>query len=324
MKARRTVRWLLGLAVAGVVALAAAFAVARWLTRDAVTVPDYQPSAERGALVLAAAGCTGCHTAEGADAKPLAGGRALDTPFGTFYGPNITPDPVHGIGAWSDEDFLRALGQGVAPDGSDLYPVFPYTSFTRMTAEDMLDLKAYLFSLEPVAQPNSPHEIGFPFSVRQTLTFWKLFFFAPGPDPAEAGRDEAWHRGRYLVRALGHCGECHTPRDATTGALDETMALAGTEDGPGGAAIPNITPDDATGIGRWSEGDIAFFLQSGMTADGDFVGGEMGEVIRGTGRLSPEDRAAMAAYLKSIAPVSHQIGRPRPAEDGGGDDNPWD
>lgn len=322
---RRLAKWLVGLAAVGVVALAAAFGVARWLTRDSVVVPaDFQASAERGEAIFLAAGCTGCHTAEGDDSVALAGGRALETPFGTFYGPNITPDPEHGIGAWTDEDFLRALGQGVAPDGGDLYPVFPYTSFTRMTPEDMLDLKAYLFAQAPVATPNRAHEVAFPFSIRQSLTFWKLLNFDSGPEPAVDGRDEAWHRGRYLVRALAHCGECHTPRDAT-GAADEAMMLAGTEDGPGGDAVPNITPDPATGIGGWSEGDLTYFLLTGMTPSGDFVGGEMGEVIAGTSKLGEADRAAIAAYLMSLEPVNNQIGTPRPApsEDSSGGEA-WD
>jgi len=321
---RRLAKWLVGLAVVGVVALAAAFGIARWLTRDGVVVPDHQASAERGATIFAAAGCAGCHTAAGDDAVALAGGRALETPFGTFYGPNITPDPEHGIGAWTDEDFLLALSQGVAPDGSDLYPVFPYTSFTRMTPEDMLDLKAHLFAQAPAATPNRPHEVGFPFSIRRSLTFWKLLNFEAGPEPAADGRDEAWHRGRYIVRALAHCGECHTPRDAM-GAADEAMFLAGNPEGPSGEPVPNITPDPATGIGGWGEGDLTYFLLTGMTPSGDFVAGEMGEVIAGTSKLGEADRAAIAAYLTSLAPVANQVGPPRPApSEDSGEGEAWD
>ena len=315
-------RWLVGLAAIGIVALAAAFGIARLITREDVVVPDHEPSSERGAVIFAASGCLGCHTAEDEGAVPLAGGRALETPFGTFYGPNITPDPDHGIGAWSDEEFLRALGQGVSPDGRDLYPVFPYASFTRMTPEDMLDLKAYLFTIDPVAEPNKPHDVAFPFSIRQTLTFWKLLNLEPGPLPADNEHDDAWHRGRYLVHALGHCGECHTPRDLT-GAMVSDMAFAGTEDGPDGGAVPNITPDPTTGIGDWSASDLAFFLQAGMNPDGDFAGGEMAEVIRGTAKLDGEDRAAIAAYLLSIAPIENQIGTPRSAAEGN-DREPWE
>lgn len=319
---RRFLRWAATLAVIGALGLALTFGVARWLTRQDVSVPDHQASVERGAYLFVASGCLGCHTQDDPDAPPLAGGRALETPFGTFYGPNITPDPDHGIGAWTDEDFLRALGQGVAPDGSDLYPVFPYTSFTRMTPEDMLDLKAYLFAQEPVARPNTPHDVGFPFSIRQSLTFWKLLNFTPGPQPVEADRDTDWARGRYLVSALGHCGECHTPRDVM-GAADAALFLAGTADGPGGDAIPNITPDSATGIGDWSESDLAFFLQSGMLPDGDFAGGEMAEVISGTSELTAEDRTAIARFLQSLPPIENQIGSPKPQQtDGGGE--AWD
>jgi len=322
MRIRRLVGWLAGLALLGVLLLAAAFGAARWLTRDAVEVPDYAASAERGALIFAAAGCAGCHTAEGPDAEPLAGGRALETPFGTFYGPNITPDPEHGIGAWTDEDFLVALGQGVAPDGGDYYPVFPYTSFTAMTPEDMLDLKAYLFSQPPSSDREHTPQIDFPYSVRQVVTFWKVLNFTPGPLPPVADRDEGWHRGRYLATAVAHCGECHTPRDSMGAAIPE-MAFAGAELGPTGDPIPNITPDPETGIGGWSEGDLAFFLQSGMTPAGDFAGGEMAEVIRGTSRLGAEDRAAIATYVMSQPPVVNQIGRPQSADEGG-DREAWE
>lgn len=315
---RRFVRWLIGLAVVGALGLAAAFGLARWLTREAVEVPDHQPDPARGEILFAVAGCANCHTAEGEGAEPLAGGRVLETEFGTFYGPNITPDPEHGIGDWSDEDFLAALGQGVAPDGGDYYPVFPYTSFTAMTPQDMLDLKAYLFSQPAVARPNTPHDIAFPYAIRQVVTFWKLLNFDAGPRPEDPAHDAAWNRGRYIVTALAHCGECHTPRDEMGAAIPE-LAFAGTATGPTGDPVPNITPDPETGIGSWSARDVAFFLQSGMTPGGDFAGGEMSEVIRGTSKLADDDRAAIAAYIMSLAPVVNQVGPPRPAapEQGG-------
>lgn len=327
MRIRRLAVWGAGLVVLGIMLLAGAYGFSRWLTRDAVEVPDYEASAERGALIFAAAGCLGCHTASGPDAEPLAGGRVLATPFGTFHGPNITPDPEHGIGGWTDDDFLMALRYGVAPDGGDYYPVFPYTSFTAMTVEDMLDLKAYLFAQAPVARPNMPHEVGFPFSIRQLVTFWKLLNFRAGPlapelDP-EPERDEAWHRGRYLATALAHCGECHTPRNGMGAAIPE-LTFAGTAEGPTGDPIPNITPHRETGIGGWSEGDLAFFLQSGMTPSGDFAGGEMSEVIRGTSQLPAEDRAAIARYVMSLPPIPNQVGPPRPAAQESGGGEAWD
>ena len=319
---RRLVRWLIGLGFLGVVGLLLAFGAARWLTRETIEVPDHQPDVDHGAVLFAVAGCANCHTVEGDDAQPLAGGRALETPFGTFYGPNITPDPEHGIGGWTDAEFLAAMSQGVAPDGGDYYPVFPYTSFTHMTPEDMLDLKAYLFSQPAVAQPNLPHVIAFPYEIRQVVTFWKLLNFESGTIPDDPAHDDAWNRGRYLVTALGHCGECHTPRDGMGAAMTD-MLLAGTETGPTGDPVPNITPDPETGIGGWSERDLAFFLQAGMTPSGDFAGGEMSEVIRGTAELTDEDRAAIASYLLSLPPINNQVGPPRPAPSEGGGEV-WD
>lgn len=323
MRLRRLAGWLVALAAVGLILLGAAFGAARWLTRDTVPVPEgYQPSAERGALLAAVGGCANCHTAEGADAEPLAGGRALETPFGTFYGPNITPHPEQGIGGWTEAEFLAALSHGVAPDGSDYYPAFPYTSFTAMTAEDMLDIRAWLMTQPASARPSLAPDLGFPFSVRQGVTFWKVLNLSPGPLPAEPERDEAWHRGRYLAAAVAHCGECHTPRDAFGGTIHD-LAFSGSADGPTGDAIPNITPDRETGIGIWSESDLAFFLQSGMTPGGDFAGGEMSEVIRGTSQLSADDRAAIAAYVMSLPPIANQVGPVRAAAPEG-DGEVWD
>lgn len=272
---------------------------------DAATPRAQSPEVERGAYLFAAAGCAGCHTDVQNKGPIGAGGRALKTPFGTFYGPNITPDPVDGIGNWSDADFIRALREGLAPDGSNLYPAFPYTSFTRMTDADMLAIKAYIFTLPPVRQPDRPHELSFPFGWRLPLTFWKELNFRPGafqPDPAH---DEAWNRGAYLAEALTHCGECHTPRD-WTGGLDESRKYAGTTDGPEGEKVPNITPDEETGIGSWSAGQIARTLEAGLLPDGDVVGSLMGEVVeRSTSRLTKEDRDAIAAYLLTVPPLAN-------------------
>ncbi len=274
----------------------------------------------KGEYLFHAANCQSCHTDSKSKGALLAGGRALETPFGTFYGPNITPDETHGIGGWSDEDFVRALRHGQAPDGSRYFPVFPYTAFTKMTDEDMLALKAYIFSLPPVDRPNKPHDIDFPFGFRFLMTFWQWLFFEPGvlaPDPA---RSEQWNRGAYLVEALGHCGECHTPREIT-GALDQSMAYAGTLDGPDGDAVPNITPDPETGIGTWSDKDLIFMFRSSLLPDGDAVGGTMAEVVQnGTRYLTQEDLEAIVAFLRALKPIHNQIGEPKPA--GGGSE--WD
>ncbi len=261
----------------------------------------------RGSYLATAADCAGCHTSPGS--TPFAGGRALKTPFGTFYTPNITADPATGIGRWSDADFLRAVKHGIAPDGRYYFPVFPYPSFTGISDRDALAIKAYLFSLPAIAQPNRPHQIGAPFSWRFLQFFWRWLYFQPGDFRPRADRSPSWNRGAYLVRALGHCGECHTPRDRL-GGLARHQALAGTPDGPDNQVVPNITPDRQTGIGTWDRADIVELLKSGTKPDFDNVQGAMAEVVRGsTGRLLPEDRQAIADYLQSLPPIYHKIKR---------------
>jgi len=266
-------------------------------------------AAARGAYLFTAAGCAGCHTDIAGKGPPLAGGRALKTPFGTFYGPNITPDPDQGIGRWSFEDFRRAMRLGLAPDGSHYFPVFPYPSFTGMTDADLADLWAYMRGLAPVARPNRPHDVAFPFSWRLPMAGWKWLFFEPGPFVADPARSPEWNRGAYLVQAVAHCGECHTPRNRL-GALDRDRHLAGTASGPGGGPVPNITPDPDTGIGRWSAADLTYMLAIGLLPDGDVVGDEMGEVVEnGTSKLTDADRTAIAEYLRSVDPVRHEVPR---------------
>lgn len=260
-------------------------------------------AAARGAYVFAAAGCYACHTDVKNKGAPLAGGRALATPFGTFYSPNITPDPEHGIGAWSDRDFLRAVRAGLAPDGGHYYPVFPYASYSGMSDRDALDLKAYLFAQPPVAQANRAHEADFPFGFRFLIGLWKALFFEPARFAPAPDRDETWNRGAYLVRHLGHCAECHSPRNSL-GAVDGERELAGNPAGPDGKKVPNITPHRKEGIGGWRESDITFFLKTGFLPDGDVAGGAMAEVIEhGTSRLSDADRAAIVAYLRALPPL---------------------
>lgn len=266
----------------------------------------------RGAYLLAAAGCVGCHTDPAAKDAPLAGGRPLKTPFGVFYGPNITPDPVHGIGRWSLDDFRRALRDGVGPEGDHYYPVFPYPSFSGMTDADIADLWAYLRGVAPVSKANRAHDIRFPFGFRPLLAGWKWIYLRPGPAPAVADRSDAWNRGAYLVGAVGHCGECHTPR-GLLGGLDWKRAFAGTQDGPDGGAVPNITPDAETGIGKWSAADMTFMLKTGILPDGDVAGDVMGEVIDSSTRhLTDQDRAAIVTYLMSVPAVRNRIERKSP------------
>lgn len=266
-----------------------------------------QTDIERGAYVFRAASCYSCHTDVKNGGAALAGGRALKTPFGVIYSPNITPDPETGIGGWSLEDFDRALRSGIAPDGSHYFPAFPYTSFTRISDADLRDLKAYLDSVEPVSLANKAHEIGPPFGWRFLLAPWKWLFFDEQRFEAQATRNDAENRGAYLAEALAHCGECHTPRNAM-GGLEMEQWLAGTRDGPEGELAPNITPDGDTGIGDWSSGDIAELLKSGFKPDYDNVQGVMAEAIdHGYKYLTDEDRAAIAAYILSQPPIENLI-----------------
>ncbi|MBI5442292.1 MAG: c-type cytochrome [Deltaproteobacteria bacterium] len=261
----------------------------------------------RGQYVFQAAGCLGCHTDVEHKGTPLAGGRALKTPFGTFYGPNITPDPQHGLGRWSEEDFRRALRKGVSPQGSNYFPAFPYPAFTGMTDADVGDLWAYLRSLAPVAAQNRKHDLKFPYSWRPVVRFWKILYFRSGPLEPDPGLNPRLNRGRYIVRAVSHCGECHTPRNSL-GGFEKGMFLAGNPVGPGGEVVPNITPDKKTGIGKWSEGDLVDVLKTGMMPDGDFAGGAMGEVVKNsTSRLTDADRLAVAAFVRSVPPVEHVL-----------------
>ena len=259
----------------------------------------------RGAYLANAAGCEECHADREHGGQPYAGGRALATPFGTFYSPNITPDPETGIGRWSDEQFLRALRDGVRPDGANYFPVFPYPSFTKITDADARAIKAYLFSLTAVRQANRAHDVSFPFSWRFLQNIWKLLFFGPGPFRPAPERSEAYNRGAYLVTALAHCGECHTPRN-WFGATEPDRFLGGNPHGPDGKPVPNITPDPQTGIGEWTEEDIATLLKTGQEPEFDFVGGAMGEVVRHTSRLDDADRRAIAVYLNSLPPIHSQ------------------
>lgn len=280
--------------------------VTLWFWVGAATGQE-STAAERGAYVFRAAGGCSCHTNVKNDGAFMAGGRPIDTPFGIIYSTNITPDVETGIGVWSDADFLRAMTQGVGPSGEQYFPVFPYTSFTRMTRQDVLDLKAYLLSITPVRQANKRPELRAPFGWRFGIRVWKWLYFQPGvlqPDPDQSPQ---WNRGAYLAQALGHCGECHTPRNLM-GGLQKGRRHAGTVDGPDGELAPNITPDAATGIGSWSPADLVWFLQMGLKPDGDDTQGLMSELIEtGYSHLSEDDLRAVAVYIRSLPPIHHKV-----------------
>jgi len=269
------------------------------LAAPAAAQPD---AAERGGYVFRAAGCGACHTRPEGEGPPLAGGRALDTPFGRFFSPNITPHPQHGIGTWSADDLWRALTHGEGPGGVHYYPVFPYPSYAAMRREDSDALHAYLMSVEPQAVANRDHEIAWYLRWRLAARVWKWLFLDTGTFEEVAGKSKEWNRGAYLVQALGHCGECHTPR-GLAGQLLRDRHLAGNPEGPEGDPVPGIRSDNDGGLVRWSESEIMEYLKSGMDPDFDFAGGAMVEVIdEGTSHLSDADRRAIATYLGDLPP----------------------
>ena len=262
-------------------------------------------SVERGELLLGLAGCVNCHTDVKNDGAVLAGGRALETPFGTFFAPNISSDTTNGIGAWSEEDFVRALRHGRRPDGANYFPAFPYAAYTRMIDGDMLAIRNAIMARPAEAEANKPHAIGFPFNQRWTMRFWKLLHFDAGVYEGDTTQSAAWNRGAYISEALAHCGECHTPR-WPSGGLKRDMWLSGTANGPEGEMAPNLTQDEDTGLGTWTDPDLAFLLTDGLKIDGDVVGSVMYAVVEhGTGKLPEDDIAAIVEYLKTLGPVSN-------------------
>jgi mono/diheme cytochrome c family protein len=265
---------------------------------------------ERGRYVFREAGGCSCHTDTAPGAPPLAGGRPIRSPFGVFYATNITPDRETGIGRWTEGEFLRAMREGIAPDGSSYFPAFPYPSFTRMSEPDLRDLWAFLRVQPAVHRTNRPHEVRAPFGWRFLVPLWKRLYFDPGafrPDPARSG---PWNRGAYLVTGAGHCSECHTPR-GLFGSPRQDLYLAGAVQDEKDVA-PNITPDDETGIGRWQAADVIWLLQTGLAQDGDTVQGSMSEAIeQGYKHLSESDLQAIATYLRGVRPIRNQVEKRR-------------
>jgi mono/diheme cytochrome c family protein len=259
---------------------------------------------KRGAYLAAAAGCAQCHTDKKGGGRPYAGGRLIaTTPYGTLVTPNITPDREAGIGRWRYEDFARAMRWGVAPDDSHYLPAFPFPFYNRFTDPDLVDIWAFVKSMAPVSRPASAagsHLFRFA-RTRAALAVAAASF--PGPWRPEKQRSAGWNRGAYLVATVGRCGYCHTPGNAF-GAPDTQRLLAGTFRGPDGKKVPNLTPDPATGLGKWSENDIVTLLTTGQTPNFDFVGGPMGDIVDDTARLTDADRRAIAVYLESLPPIA--------------------
>jgi mono/diheme cytochrome c family protein len=290
--------------------LAAAFGVYWWLTSPpalvVVTAAATAPSLANGQIIFNAGGCSSCHAVPNQpDRLRLGGGLAIPSPFGTFYAPNISPDLADGIGRWSEADFVNAVTRGISPEATHYFPAFPYTSYAHVKVQDIRDLFAYLKTLAQVPGKVRDHDVPFPFNIRRNVGIWKLLFMNDKPFMADPAHSVSWNRGAYLVNGFGHCAECHSPRNFLGGII-AAQRFAGGPDPEGEGWVPNIT---RKGLGDWNDKDIAYFLESGQTPDGDSAGGSMVRVIRNTSQLPAEDRAAIAEYIVSLPPVD---GPPRP------------
>ncbi|MGV1917288.1 c-type cytochrome [Rhizobium sp. 22-785-1] len=294
-----------GIAVAGI----AGFGIFMWVTAPERQPPSHwanlgEPDLANGETLFWAGGCASCHAAPDAtgDAvKTLSGGQALPSPFGTFHVPNISPDPQHGIGNWTVAEFGDAMTRGVGKNGEHLYPSFPYTSYARMTAQDINDLFGYLKTLPTSTNDAPAHDLPFPLDMRLALGGWKFLYFDKGAPRVQLANDNASAdvaRGQYLVEGPGHCGECHTPRTALGGLIKDKW-LAGGPNPEGEGTIPDITPGSQA-ISSWTAADIANYLETGFTPEFDSVGGSMVKVQQNMAKLSTDDRNAIAAYLKAV------------------------
>jgi mono/diheme cytochrome c family protein len=293
----RIMRWLV---VGGLVAAGGLWFLARPQPLSAAAVADLKGDVVHGEEVFWAAGCASCHAA--ADAKDdaeliLSGGQRFPSAFGTFVAPNISQDPDQGIGKWSLLDLANAITRGVSPEGEHYYPALPYAAYAKMDMQDVADLYAFLKTLPADPTPSQPHELGFPFNIRQSIGVWKLMFLKkdwvlPGNLTPTAAR------GRYIAEALAHCGECHTPRNML-GGLDTSRWLGGAANPSGDGRIPNITPTKLA----WSAADIVQYLTNGFTPEFDVVGGHMAHVVENMAKLPESDRQAVAEYILAVPSV---------------------
>lgn len=280
---------------------------------DGLTLSELE---KRGAYLAAAGNCVSCHTSEGG--QPFAGGLEFETPFGTIYSTNITSDPEAGIGQWSLEDFTAAMRQGKRPDGAHLYPVFPYTSYTKVSDEDIAAIYAYLKTVAPVGLAPPENELGFPYNQRWTLGLWKMMFFDEERFEPQPGQTEEWNRGAYLVEGLGHCGMCHTPRNFLGASKADLAMTGGTymtrfEGRLSAWSAPNLTAA-TSGLAMWSVDDITDYLKLGVSHRAGVFGPMNEVVVNSTRHMTREDVRAMAVYLKSLPANSRDSGNP-PTED---------
>ena len=284
---------------AGIAGLAVFWFVTIPAVVSASALPTYTPNLANGQTIFNIGGCASCHAVPGEARTALGGGFAIKSDFGTFYAPNISPDPTDGIGRWSEANFVNAVMRGISPEGTHYFPAFPYTSYHIAKVDDVRDLFAYLKTLPPVTGRIRDHDLPFPFNIRRNVGIWKLLFMDVRPFMPDAARSAQWNRGAYLVNGFGHCAECHSPRNSL-GGINRGERFAGGPNPEGEGWVPNITQK---GIGGWSEKDIADFLETGDMPEGDSASGSMRPVIKNLAQLTPEDRAAMAAYLKSLPPI---------------------
>jgi mono/diheme cytochrome c family protein len=285
--------------VAAVVGLGVYWLITQPSTVPASTLAAYTPNVTNGKTIFDIGGCVSCHATSKDERTILGGGLALKSPFGTFYVPNISQNPVDGIGRWSEADFVTAMMRGTSPAGRHYFPSLPYTSYAKMKLEDVRDLFAYLRTLPQAAGKVREHDVPFPFNIRRNVGGWKFLFFDDKPFVADASKSAEWNRGAYLVNGPGHCSECHSPRNALGGTIT-AQRFAGGPNPEGEGWVPNITQK---GLSEWSDKDIAYFLETGQTPEGDSAGGSMTPVIANTSRLSAADRMAIALYLKSLPAV---------------------
>jgi mono/diheme cytochrome c family protein len=286
--------------VAGIAGLALFWFLTIPATVPASALGAHQPGLANGKEMFYIGGCTSCHAVPRQEDKTkLGGGLGLTSPFGTFYVPNISPDPKDGIGSWNEQQFVTAMNKGTRPDGTHYFPAFPYPSYQQMAFSDVRDLFAYLKTLPAVEGKVRDHDVQFPFNIRRMLGGWKLLFLDGQPFKPDPAQSPEWNRGAYLVNGPGHCVECHSPRNFM-GGIKSGQRFAGGPNPEGKGWVPNITQK---GLKDWSKGEIEFMLETGQLPDGDSVGQQMTAVVRNTSQLSAGDRAAIATYLKSLPPV---------------------
>ncbi len=292
-------RVLLAVLILALVGAAGFWFLTRPETIAASALAPHTPNLENGRVMFFAGGCAACHaTPQQDDRTRLGGGMELKSPYGSFYPPNISPDPKDGIGAWNEAQFLTAMVKGTSPDGRHYFPSFPYASYQRMTQADLRDMFAFIKTLPAVQGRVRDHDIRFPFNIRLALGGWKFLYLDGRPFTPDPNQPAQWNRGAYLVNGPAHCAECHSPRTLLGGIVDDKR-FAGGPNPDGEGTIPNITQH---ALGEYSVKDIERILETGETPE-DTVGGSMLPVVRNISQIPQPDRAAMAAYIKSLPPV---------------------